>query len=329
MTTKRRPVAATVFVSACLTVLTPFAASAQDFPTKPLRILVPYGPAGGPDSVTRGIAIGMGKSLGQSIVVENKQGGGGVPAVVDLQKSPPDGHTLFLPDSSHWAAFPALRSDLPYDPVKDFAPIGLVYSNNLFIFVSGSSPFRTLNDLVTHAKEKPGTLRYGVSGVGGIMHLVGEAFRVSAGIETIPVPFRNSAASAAAVMGGDLDYAVAGLQSIKSLSQGGRLRILANTTTTRDKFVPDVPSISDTARIRGFDFRADIGLVALAGTPRPIIDRLARSLSDGQKDSAYLDVLKKLEYDVASSTPEEFAAIIRRDLERFRSVAKAGNIKVQ
>lgn len=304
-------------------------AFAQDFPTRSLRILIPYAPGGGPDTVGRGLAIGMSKNLGQPVGIENKPGGGGVPAVLDLKNAPPDGHTLFLPDSSQWAAFPAVRSDLPYDPVRDFAPIGLVYSNTLFIFAAGNSPFKTLGELVQRAKEKPGTLRYGVSGVGGIMHFAGEAFRISSGVNTIPVPYRNSAASVVSVMAGDLDYAVAGLSSIKQLAQAGRLRILATTSTRRDKFVPEVPSILEAIALKDVNFTAEIGLVAHVATPRPIVERLARSLKEAQKDTAYQEALKKLEYEAASTTPEEFGAIIRNDLERFRSIARSAHIKAE
>jgi tripartite-type tricarboxylate transporter receptor subunit TctC len=306
-----------------------FSAAAQEFPNRPLRIVVPYPPGGGPDIVGRGLAVGMSRSLGQSVVMDNKAGGGGVPAVMELKNSQPDGHTLFLPDSSQWAVFPAVRDDLPYDPLKDFAAIGLVYSNNLFIFVGGTSPFRTLSDLVARAKEKPGSLRYGMSGIGGIMHIVGEAFRLSTNVTTIAVPFRNSAAAATAVMSGDLDYAVAGLQSIRSLAQAGRLRILATSSSKRDRVVPEIPTVAETIGIKDFNFVAEVGLVARAGTPRPVIARLAKSLADGQKEPAYLDALKKLEYDVASNTPEEFAVQIRGDLEHFRRVVKSANIKAE
>lgn len=312
--------------AACLISL---AVSAQEFPGKPLRILVPYPGATGPDLVARGLASGMSKHLGQPVLVENKQGGGGVPAILDLKNSPPDGHTLFLPDSSHWGVFPALRTDLPYDPMRDFAPIGLVYSNGLFFFVAASSPFKTMADLVARAKEKPGTLKYGVTGFGGIMHIVGEAFRISSGINTVAVPFRASNESVTAVLGGDLDYAVAGLQSLRSLSQAGRLRILATAAPKRDRYVPEAPSIAESTGLREFSFSAEIGLVARAGTPKPVIDKLVRSLGDAQKEAPYLDALKKLEYDVASATPEEFAAKIRNDLERFRAVAKIANIKAE
>jgi tripartite-type tricarboxylate transporter receptor subunit TctC len=304
-------------------------AAAQEFPSKPLRIIVPYPGATGPDLVTRGLASGMSKLLGQNVLVENKQGGGGVPAILDMKNAPADGHTMFMSDNGHWAAFPALRSDLPYDPLRDFAPISLMYKNGLFFFVSSGSPLKTMSDLIARAKEKPGALKFGVTGVDGIMRFVGEAFRVSAGIDTLAVPYRASNESVTAVLGGDLDYAVAGLSSLRALSQAGRLRILANAAARRDRYVPEAPTVSESANLKDFNFSAEIGLVANAATPKPIIDRLARAVADAQRDAPYLEALRKLEYDVNTSTPEEFGARIRGDLERFRAIARVANIKVQ
>ncbi len=306
-----------------------FATLAQEFPSRPLRIIVPYPGATGPDLVARGLASGMSKVLGQNVLVENKQGGGGVPAILDMKNAPADGHTMFFPDNGHWAAFPALRNDLPYDPIRDFAPISLVYKNGLFFFVSASSPLKSMADLVARAKEKPGALKFGVTGVDGIMRFVGEAFRVSAGIDTLAVPYRASNESVTAVLGGDLDYAVAGLSSLRALSQAGRLRILANAAGRRDRYVPESPSVAESTSLKDFNFSAEIGLVANAATPKPIIDKLARAVADAQRDAPYLDALKKLEYDVNASTPEEFGTRIRGDLERFRAVAKVANIKLQ
>lgn len=319
----------TSLLAATVSMLFSVHAAAQDFPTRPLRIIVPYPGATGPDLVARGLASGMSKVLGQNVLVENKQGGGGVPAILDMKNAPADGHTMFFPDNGHWAAFPALRNDLPYDPVRDFAPISLVYKNGLFFFVSANSPMKSMADLVARAKEKPGALKFGVTGVDGIMRFVGEAFRVSAGIDTLAVPYRASNESVTAVLGGDLDYAVAGLSSLRALSQAGRLRILANAASRRDRYVPDSPTVSESANLKDFNFSAEIGLVAHAATPKPIIDRLARAVADAQRDAPYLDALKKLEYDVNASTPEEFGARIRGDLERFRAIAKIANIKVQ
>lgn len=304
-------------------------AGAQDFPTKPLRIIVPYPGASGPDLVARALAAQMGKQLGQSVIVENKGGGGGVPAILDIRNSPHDGYSLLFPDSSQWAVFPALRNDLPYDPVRDFAPIGMVYGNSLYFFVKPDSPLKTMGDVIAAAKEKPGTLRYGVTGVGSIMHITGEAWRIAAGVNTTPVPYRASAESLASVMNGDLDFSLSGYSTIKQLYKAGKIRPLASTGLKRDKYSPEIPSVNEYGGLKNFDFSAEIGLIAYAGTPKPVIERLSRALLASQKEPAFVEFLKPLDYDVISSTPEEFGAKIRNDLERFRAVAKAANIKVQ
>lgn len=305
-------------------------ASAQEFPSKSLRILVPYPAASGPDLVARPTAAAMGKVLGQTVVVENKSGGGGVPAIQDLKNSPADGHTLFWPDSSQWAILPAVQDGLPYDPVRDFAPIGMVYSNVLFFFVRSDSPIKSMKDVVALAKAKPGHLRYGATGVGGIMHLTGEAFTSATGIKMTVVPYRATNESITAIIGGDLDLAIAGGNPLyTSMLQAGKIRTLATTGPSRTTYLRDVPSVAESAGLKEYNFQAEIGLVALAGTPKPVIDKLSNALHVAQKDAGYLDALKKLQYDAVISSPEQFAAKIRSDLEKYRAVAKAGNIKVQ
>ena len=303
-------------------------ASAQEFPTKPIRIIVPYPSASGPDLVARSLAPVMAKQLGENVIVENKGGGGGVPAILDLRNSPHDGHTLLWPDSSQWAVFPALRNDLPYDPVRDFAPIGMVYGNALYFFVKPDSPIKSMSDVIAQAKTKPGALKYGVTGVGSIMHVVGEAWRSAAGVSVTAVPYRASKESLAGVMNGDLDYSLSGYSTIKELYKAGKIRPLASTGGKRDKYSPEIPSVNEFG-VNNFDFSAEIGLVGYAGTPKPVIDKLSRALLASQKDQGFNDFLKTLDYDIVSTTPEEFAAKIRNDLEKFRAVAKAANIKVQ
>ncbi len=304
--------------------------SAQDFPTKPLRLLVPYPAASGPDLVARPTAAALGKALGQTVVVENKGGGGGVPAIQDLRNSPADGHTLFWPDSSQWAILPAVQASLPYDPIRDFAPIGMVYTNALFFFVSSTSAIKSMKDIVAQSKAKPGSLRYGVTGVGGIMHLTGEAFAAATEIKMTVVPYRATNESITAILGGDLDFAIAGGNPFyNSMAQAGKIRTLATTGPTRSKYVLNVPSVAESAGLKEYNFQAEIGLVALAGTPKPTIEKLSGALHAAQKDAGFIEILKKLEYDVAVDTPDEFAAKIRRDLEKYRAVVKAGNIKVQ
>lgn len=306
-------------------------ASAQEFPTKQLRLLVPYPTASGPDLVARPAAAAMGKFLGQTVVVENKSGGGGVPAIQDLKNSPADGHTLFWPDSSQWAILPAVQAGLPYDPVRDFAPIGMVYSNVLFFFVPANSPIKSMKDIVARAKANPGSLRYGVTGVGGIMHLTGEAFAAATKIKMTVVPYRATNESITAIMGGDLDLAIAGGNPVyQSMLQAGKIRTVATTGPTRNTYMLDIPSVKESAGLKQeYNFQAEIGLMALAGTPKPVIEKLSSALHVAQKDAGFLDVIKKLQYDVVVNSPEEFAAQVRSDLEKYRAVAKAGNVKVQ
>ena len=304
-------------------------AIAQEYPTKPVRIIVPYPGGSGPDIVARTLAGVMTRQLGQNVLVENKGGGGGVPAILDLKNAPQDGHTILLPDSSQWAVFPSLRTDLPYEPARDFAPIGMLYSNGLYFYVKSDSPLKSITDVVARAKEKPGSLRYGVTGVGGIMHIAGEAWRLAAGINVTVVPYRASAEALASVLSGDLDFALTGLSSIKAVIQGGKIKTLASTGPKRDRYTPDVPSVNEIPGIRGFDYQADIGLVAWTGTPRPIIDKLSRTLHAAQKDAVLLDFLKSLDYDAVVTTPEEFGAKMRSDLEKFRATVKAANIRIQ
>ncbi len=305
-------------------------ACAQDFPSKPLRILIPYPTGGTPDIVGRPIAAAMSRDLGQPVVVDNKAGGGGVPAIQDMKNAPADGHTLFLADSSQWGTLPAVQPNLPYDPVRDFAAVGTIYSNVMFFFVNANSNIKSMKDIVVQAKAKPGSLRYGISGVGGIMHMAGEAFASMAGVKVTVVPFRGTPESIREVMNGDLDYAVSGGNpTFASMVKAGKLRAIATTGPQRDRYNMEIPSVNESAGISGYNLETGFGLVARSGTPRPVIDRLARALAVAQKDGAYLDALKRLEYNPLFMSPDEFAAKIRVDLEKYTAIARAGNIRIE
>jgi tripartite-type tricarboxylate transporter receptor subunit TctC len=317
------------FLSALLVVCAVPAAVAQDYPSRPVRIIMPNPTASGPDIVIRALAESMSRTLGQNVIVDAKAGGGGVPAVLDLKGAPADGYTIFAPDSSHWAVFPALRSDLPYDPVKDFTGIGMVYSNDLYFSVLAESPIKSLSDIVARARANPGSLRFGVTGVGSIMYIVGEAFKTSTGTDMAAVPFRGSAESLAGMMRGDLDFILSGYGTITNHVKAGKIRALANSSPRRDRYTPDVPSVMEAAGLREFNFPAEIALVARAGTPRPVIDRLFAALEIGQKDPAVVTILANFLYTVRHATPDEFTAKMRSDLEKYRAVVKAANLKVQ
>ncbi len=317
------------FLTALLVVCAVPAALAQDYPSRPVRIIMPNPTASGPDIVIRALAESMSRTLKQGVVVEAKAGGGGVPAVLDLKAAPADGYTIFAPDSSHWAVFPALQADLPYDPLKDFTGIGMVYSNDLYFSVIADSPIKSISDLVARAKAKPGALRFGVTGVGSIMYIVGEAFKTATGTDMAAVPFRGSAESVAGMLRGDLDFILSGYGSITNQVKAGKVRALANSSPKRDRYTPDVPSVMEAAGLREFNFPAEIALVARAGTPRPVIDKLFAALEIGQKDPAVLTILANFLYTLRHATPDEFNAKMRSDLEKYRAVVKAANLKVQ
>jgi tripartite-type tricarboxylate transporter receptor subunit TctC len=329
MQTLRPKLAAALLAGGTIMALAATPSAAQEFPSKPIRYLIPY-PSGSVDVVGRAVTSVMSKELGQPFVVENKGGGGGVPAVQDLKNSPADGHTLLQPDSSQYAILPAVQPNVPYDPLVDFAPIGMLYSNLMFFVVPSDARAQSMKDIVAEAKAKPGALRIGVTGVGGIMHLVAEAFASAAGIKFTVVPYRVSAESITSVINKDLDIAVSGGNSImKGMVKAGKIRALATTGAARDTFLKDVPTVNESAGISGYSLQADIGIVTKGGTPRPIVEKLAKALAAVHRDAGFHDTLKKIEFMPVSTTPEEFGAKIRSDFEKYRAIARAANIKVE
>lgn len=225
--------------------------------------------------------------------------------------------------------FPAFRNDLPYDPLRDFTGIGMVYSNDLYFSVSVDSPIKSISDLVAQAKAKPGSLRYGVTGVGSIMYIVGEALKTATGTDMAAVPFRGSTESLTGMMRGDLDFILSGYGTIMNQVKAGKVRALANSSSQRDAYTPEVPTVMEAAKLREFNFPAEIGLLALTGTPKPAIDKLFAALEAGQKDAGVLKVKSNFLYTLRRTTPEEFTAKMRSDLEKYRTVVKSANLKVQ
>lgn len=312
-------------------VLTSLSAGAQEFPSRPLRLLVPYPAGAGPDTIARPFANGMSGFLGQPVVVENLSGGGGVPAVLELKKAPPNGYTMFFGESSQWAVYPSLRPDAPFDPIADFAPIGQVYSTDLYIFVAASSPVKDLAELIARARANPGKLKFGVTGVGGIMHLAGEAFKTAARVNAEPIPYRASGESLQGVLRGDLDFAVAGYGSIGALVESGKIRPLVTMSSERNTlYTPAVAAMPELVpEAKAFDFPSEIGLIALAGTARPVIEKLNAAMRAGQKDPGFQKALRAVYYVAKPSSPEQLAERIRTDLAKYRAVAKLANIKAE
>ena len=220
-------------------------AQAQEFPTKPVKIIVPYQPGGSSDVVGRVAGQQMASILGQQFIVENRSGAGGISGVEALVKSPPDGYTLLVADSGHWAINPALYPKLPYDPVKDLAPVGMATTSSLFLVTHESFPAKDLKGLIALVKSRPGEFNYGSSGNGSVHHLTMEAFKAALGLDIVHVPFKGTGQSVPALVGGQVPMAIAALTSVAPYAKTGKVRVLGANTKKRSPLAPDVPSMGE------------------------------------------------------------------------------------
>lgn len=299
---------------------------AQDFPTKPLRILVTGGQGGGPSLAVTLLAEQMGPLLGQSVLVDHKTGGGGVPAILDIMNARADGHTLIVLAADHWAIAPAMRTDLPYDTLRDFAPISLLYKGVQVIAVSSSFPAKDLKELIALARAKPGSLQYGAGQSGFTHQLIMESFKAAAGVDIQHIPYKASAQAVAGLLTGDVPMAIAGLSNTLSLAQAGKVRLLAVTSGTRSKQTPEIPTVAEAAGLPDFAFGSEGGLFARAGTPKPVIDKL---LAAFRKAAVHPDVVARAlkgGLTIEPSSPEEMADTVRADIKRFVQAVKAAGL---
>ncbi len=300
-------------------------ANAQDYPTKPIKLIVPASPGGGNDAIARLVAQSLSTSLGQPVVVENRGGAGGNVGTEAVAKAAPDGYTLLLAFSGPLAMSPGL-SKVPYDPVNGFAHIGLLAKGYQILVVHPSVPARTVQELVALAKAKPGTINYASAGNGSPLHLAAELFRSAAGIDIVHVPYKGSSPAATAVLAGDAQMIFGGLVSSLPHVKTGRLRALAVTSPQREGQAPDVPTLAESG-FPNVDPVSWYGISAPAGTPVAIIDRLSGELRRLVASKDYRELLIGQAQQAVSSTPAEFRAFIAADLEKWTRVIRASGIK--
>lgn len=298
---------------------------AQDYPVKPIRLIVPFAPGGNTDVAGRLIANGLGAALGHQVVVENKAGaGGGIGADV-AAKSPPDGYTLLLA-SSALTINPAIYEKVPYDVVKDFEPVGQALTTGLVLVASHRSGFRTVADLLKEAKAKPDKVTYGSAGVGSGSHLAGELFNQQVRVKTVHVPYKGSGPATAAIVSGEIDISFTSLAGALPFFKADKLVALAITGKSTSPLYPGVPSI-DSAGVKDYEAGDWIGLLAPAGTPKPIIARLNQELGKWLALPDTKARLAQVGFDVRPGTPEQFGGLIRSELVKWHRTAKAANIK--
>ena len=313
-----------ILVSLCVV---PALALAQSYPTKPVRIVLPFGPGGIADITTRTIAPKLGESLGQQVIVENMPGAGGIRAAETVARADPDGHTLLLLTNGN-AVSQALFKSLPYDPVNDFAMISTVGFFSMVIVTRPESPAKTLQDAIAMAKSNPGKMNIGTITPGGTQHLAGELFRSTAGIDALVVPHKTTGEVIVAARNGSVDLAVDFIAPLLSSIKSGALRPLAVTAGKRFPGLPDVPTVIE-AGVPGYDVASWNALAAPAKTPRAVIDRLNQEL---RKAIAAPEVQKRfgeLGVDARTSTPDELRQFFIAESQRWTRVVEAAKIPKQ
>ncbi|MDB5891930.1 MAG: Tripartite-type tricarboxylate transporter, receptor component TctC [Polaromonas sp.] len=311
----------------CLSLSLPFPAFSQaaDYPNKPIRLVIPYPPGGGNDTLGRIVAQRLSTALGQQVFVDNKAGAGGNLGTEQVAHAKPDGYTLTLGFVANMAMTPHLGK-LNYDPIKDFAPISMVAQGYQILVVNPSFPAKTVPELVTMAKAKPGTLNFASGGNGSPLHLVAELFKLSAGVDMMHIPYKGSTPAAAAVISGETQMVFGGVVSSLPFVKSGRLRALAVTSPTRIDAAPDVPTMVELG-YKGVEASSWYGLFAPAGTPPAIIARLNREMVALGKNPEHREQLDKQGQEAVHSTPEELAAYVKSEFDKWGNVIKTAKIQ--
>lgn len=302
-------------------------ALAQNYPVKPVRIVVPFPPGGPTDIVGRFVAGKLGEALGQPFVVDNRAGAGGTIGSETVSQAAADGYTLLYGSTSTLAMAPSLYRKLGYDPRKSFAPISLVSSGPLLIAVNAAVPATTLAQLITLAKDKPGSLNYGSAGNATPPHLAGEMFKSLAGVDLVHVPYKGGGPALQAVTAGEVQVFFEGLESLLPQIRAGRLRALAISSLARDPALPDVPTVAE-AGLPAFQVSFWSGLVAPAGTPPEVLATLNAALRQALSGNEARASLMRLGLEPAGSTPAEFARFIDTEITRWERVIQSSGAKL-
>ena len=303
------------------------AAQAQTYPNKPIRLLVPFAPGGSSDIVSRSFAAEMGKTLGQTVIVESKPGGAGNIAMQEAKGSAPDGYTIILGHVGTLAVNPAMFAKLPYDPVKDFVPITLLAKVPSLLVVNGEKmKVKNLKELVEYAKKNPGAVNYGSAGNGSSGHLAMAYVALTAGFTATHVPYKGTGPMMTDLLAGRLDATFTGAPPLMAHVKAGTLRSIAVGTAKRSPAMPDVPTVAEQG-YAGFETSQWYGLLAPAGTPDAIVQKLAQAAAAAAKSPTVMERLSAEAAEPSTSTPKEFAAFIKLEAARWSDVVKQSQIK--
>ncbi|WP_315837767.1 tripartite tricarboxylate transporter substrate binding protein [Bradyrhizobium prioriisuperbiae] len=314
--------AAIVLVLACSPV------TAQEWPNRPVQLVVGFAAGGGTDVVARIFAQSLQERLGKPVVVDNKPGAGGMIAAGQVAKATPDGRTLYLVNNGH-VITGVMQKSLPYDTVKSFEPVSLLATAGLVIVVHPKFPADNLKDLIARAKAEPGKLNFASVGVGSTQHFSGELFKQSAGVDMLHVPFRGSPAAITAVIGREIEVLFETIQAVLGQVQSGDLKALAVTGRERFPGFPEVPTVSEAAGLTDYDTTTWYGLVAPVGTPPAVIEKLNKTLAEIAKEPAVQERLAKAGAVARTSNPEAFGQHMTNELVRWEKVRDSARIEKQ
>ena len=301
-------------------------AGAQGYPTKPIRVIVPFAAGGAVDVLARLVSAKMSDSIGQPVIIENRAGAAGNVAADAVAKSPPDGYTI-LQNTNGQAISPSLYKSLPFDVVKDFTPVTQLVASQLLLVATPSLPAKSVPELIALAKAKPGSLNYGMTGIGNPLHLTMEMFKHAAGIDILAVPYRGDAQINAALIAGEVQVAVVPLATARPLVEDGQLRALAVTGARRTAALPEVPTIAET--IPGFESSSWQGWFVAAKTPRESVEFIQRETAKVLQAADVRERLKAMVYDPVGSTPAEFDHFFQAEVAKFAKVVAAAKIPKQ
>ncbi|QDF97032.1 ABC transporter substrate-binding protein [Azoarcus sp. DD4] len=308
--------------------LMPFAAQADTWPSKPLKLIVAFPPGGASDIVGRFYAEQLSTALGQPVVVENKPGAGTAIAAEAAAKAAPDGYTLSLAPAGQLTILPHLAKDLRYDAFKDFAPVSVVASVPYVVAVNSTVPANTLQEFTAYAKANPGKVSYSSCGNGTLCHLSGEFYKSLTGTELLHVPYKGSAPAITALLGGEVNAAFDTLTILAPQVKGGKVKGLAITSAKRSPTLPDVPTAAE-AGLKGFEVSSWFGIVVPAATPKPVIERLHKELVQIAAKPETRTKLAEQGLDVESTTPDAFSRLIREDSVKWGKVVAESGAKIE
>lgn len=293
---------------------------ADNYPQRPIKLIVGYVPGGSPDTVARIVSQRMGQILGQSVVVENRVGAGGTLATAQVAKAPADGYTLLLGETGQLVIAPWLTKQLSYDVMLDFAPVGMVGTTPLVLVANAKTGIRTLQDLVQEARAKPGQLNYGSSGNGTIHHIAAEVFKADSGIDLMHVPYKGSGQSVPAVISGDVPILMTSLTVVLPFVQAGTVNVLGVSSAARYADLPNAPAIGEV--VKDYDYASEMGILAPVGTPAAVINKLSNALRETLNNAEVQKQFKSGSIIPRYTTPAGYTDNLQRNLRKYEQAVK-------